>query len=1254
MASTDLFDAYFRRADLDGDGQISGAEAVGFFQGSGLPKQVLAQVWTHADQRKAGYLGRQEFYNALKLVTVAQSKRELTPDIVKAALFGPASAKIPAPQINLAATPAPRSATPAPQIAGTAPVASQGVGIRPQFPGNGSTAQQYFPSQQNQFMRPPQAMPSHPQQVLASQGIPRGTTVAAPRSSNPNVSAGWAAGGMGVPTTQNQSGGARPPLAADGFGMMGSGLVPSVQPGPQVTSGLTPSMPSVQTRPQVTTGQTPSMPSVQPRSQVTPGQTPLMPSSQPRPQVMSGNTPLMPSVQPRPPAQAPSTVPKPLEAALTSNQSAERDPKISGNGFATDSLFGDVFSATPAQPTQSTSIAASSTSSIPVSSSTVPYADGTQASAKALQNTFSQQPVAGQSMGRVNHAVTAQNSAVSPSSPFPAGTGNSASSQSQPPWPKMTHSDVQKYMEVFVKVDTDRDGKITGDQARDLFLSWRLPREVLKQVWNLADQDNDVMLTLREFCTALYLMERFREGRTLPATLPSSVMSDEILLSATSHPTPTPTPTPTHGGGAWAHPSGFRQPHTVSGPRPTPGAASRPPRPPSMHHADEKPPTQQKPKIPVLEKHLVDQLSQEEQDSLNSKFQDASQADKKVEELEKEIAESRQKIEFCRVKMQELVLYKSRCDNRLNEITERVAADKREVETLAKKYEEKYKQTGDVASKLTIEEATFRDIQERKMELYRAIVKMEEGGTADGVLKERVDRIQSSLEELVKHVNERCKQYGLRAKPISLVELPFGWQPGIQGGAADWDEDWDKFEDEGFTFVKDLTLDVQNVIAPPKQKSSIQKVTVKDESSASPSKFDVKSEKSPISGEQDKESTHDQNENGKAGSPPGSPASRSGAAESQPHDFRDSPFREGAGVDGSPHAKEIHSDFGGAESVRSGDKSGDEPGWGTFDTSYDSESVWGFDSESGKDLDHDRQGESSLFGMGEFRLNPLKTGSSHSDNMYQGMGKSIFADSVPSTPADNLGRSVFADSVPGTPAYNNQGNSTYAFADSVPSTPAYKSSFGFADSVPSTPAYKSSFGFADSVPGTPAYNFGMEDHSFDSLSRFDSFNMPDSGASQSHSFSRFDSMRSTSDQSQGFPSRFDSFRESGDSQGFSRFDSFRDSDQGQGFSRFDSFRETDNNSHKLPSRFDSFRETDNNSHGAFSRFDSFNSNDGGLFQSSSSNAFARFDSVRGPGDSDSNHNYSFEDTDPFGSTGPFKTSIDSETPRKSTDDWKSF
>lgn len=40
----DQFDAYFRRADLDQDGRISGPEAVAFLKGSNLPQPVLAQV----------------------------------------------------------------------------------------------------------------------------------------------------------------------------------------------------------------------------------------------------------------------------------------------------------------------------------------------------------------------------------------------------------------------------------------------------------------------------------------------------------------------------------------------------------------------------------------------------------------------------------------------------------------------------------------------------------------------------------------------------------------------------------------------------------------------------------------------------------------------------------------------------------------------------------------------------------------------------------------------------------------------------------------------------------------------------------------------------------------------------------------------------------------------------------------------------------------------------------------------------------
>lgn len=48
----------------------------------------------------------------------------------------------------------------------------------------------------------------------------------------------------------------------------------------------------------------------------------------------------------------------------------------------------------------------------------------------------------------------------------------------------MNSNDVQRYTRVFSKVDTDHDGKITGEQARQLFLSWQLPKGLLTDVPN--------------------------------------------------------------------------------------------------------------------------------------------------------------------------------------------------------------------------------------------------------------------------------------------------------------------------------------------------------------------------------------------------------------------------------------------------------------------------------------------------------------------------------------------------------------------------------------------------------------------------------------------------------------------------------------------------------------------------------------------------------------------------------------------------
>ncbi|GAV88144.1 efhand_3 domain-containing protein/EF_hand_3 domain-containing protein [Cephalotus follicularis] len=928
VPNMDQFELYFKRADLDGDGRISGHEAVTFFKASNLPQQVLAQIWMIADQARIGSLGRQEFFNALKLVTVAQSKRDLTPDIVKAALYGPAAAKIPAPQINLTATPTSQisstAAASSPQMGAVAPITSQNHGFGGPGVPNATMNQNYFPSHQSPSMRPPQ-------------GIPAGTAPRPHQGTGPSFSVG----GSMVGQTQAVPAGiaSRPPQAVPaapaGLGVTGSNI------SSDWLSGRTSAAP---------TGVSQSTPSATPKPQ-----TMVSPSSQP----------------------------------ITSDA---RTSVVSGNGFATDSNFGgDVFSVTSATPKRESSGKTYSASSAPSLSAIVPVSGGAQPAVKpnsldSLQTAFSIQPAGSQlqqtqSSLKSGQQVSAQSGSSIASSGISAGVVNSTSNSSQLSWPKMKPSDVQKYTKVFTEVDTDRDGKITGEQARNLFLSWRLPREVLKQVWDLSDQDSDSMLSLREFCFALYLMERFREGRPLPAALPSNIMLDETLLSMTGQ------PDVNYGNAAWGPSPGFGQPQGMGARSMPPTAGLRPPVPVTALRAEGVTTfSQQKLRAPVMDGAFANQHDNGEQNFMNSKLQDATAEGEKVEQKENVIMDSREKIEFYRTKMQELVLYKSRCDNRLNEITERAIADKREAESLRKKYEEKYKQVAEVASKLTIEEAKFRETQERKKELHQAIIRMEQGGSADGILQVRADRIQSDLEELLRVLTERCKKHGIDVKSSSLIEIPIGWQPGIQEGAAVWNEDWDKFEDEGFG---NDTVDVSNVSVSPNPNSTIvQGEKSSPDGSLTPdSLFNVDenpgSYMSPREHILESESAFTHSEDELARSPHGSSASRT-ALESPSH----SDLRFGKNTEADA---ETHGSF-------------DESTWGAFDNNDDIDSVWGFNPANTKDSDFDKHGD--FFGTSDFGVNPIRTGSPSAESViFQKKSAFAFDDSVPSTPMSKYGNS---------------------------------------------------------------------------------------------------------------------------------------------------------------------------------------------------------------------------------------------------------
>ncbi|CAA0830085.1 Calcium-binding EF hand family protein, partial [Striga hermonthica] len=847
-------------------------------------------IWAHADHNHTGFLSRPEFYNALRLVTVAQSKRELTPDIVKAALYGAASAKIPPPQINMAATPVPQpnpvAASPLPQMGVTKQPSPQNFGFRGPPPSTPSPNPQFGAVQSNtgmtqpmpssvgtnqlQLRGPPPSSPGMNQQYsqlqpaitinqLSSQSQP-----AQPTSTSMNQLGGQS---QTLNTGTNQQFGRNPPSAN-----VNQQFFPSQ--GNQIRTPLSMS----------TTGLHPSQVVSSPNisgAMAGPG------LSNANRDWLSGNSF---SASTGPITQ--NNLVGGLGPSISQGSSASQDLFLTFPATAAKDLKGPVTSGNGPTPdlfsgNQSSSWKVSSAPqkpevNLPTFSAIVPATPSSQPPAKpdpfeALKSTL----IKPSDPTQVNSSV------LSPG--IQAGLGGSTPNQPQAPWQKMTRAGIQKYAKVFKEVDTDRDGKLTGDQARNLFLSWRLPREILKQVWDLSDQDSDGMLSLREFCVALYLMEQYREGRQLPFTLPNSVLLDETLLSLAGPPT-------AYGSAGWGLAPGTRPHQGFHGSQPITSSGLRPPMQPIVAQSDGSVQFNQKSAVgPAVDNSHANQLSNGDANSLDAKEQEAAETNELVDK-EKLILDFREKLEFYRTKMQDLVLYKSRCDNWLNEITERARADKNEAELLEKKYQEKYKQVAEIHSKLTIEEAAFRDIQARKSELQQAITKVEQGGSADGILQVRADRIQSDLEELMKALGDRGKKHSIEIKSSSLIELPPGWQPGVPEVAAIWDEDWDKFDDEE-----------QRENSPPTGGSSPDQVS-----------NDATTSEKLFASAFDAESVYSVDE---PKSSRGSPGRQTTGSPILEH------FRKSSGDDAENH------------------RSFDEPSWGNFDNIDDTDSVWGFNAK---------------------------------------------------------------------------------------------------------------------------------------------------------------------------------------------------------------------------------------------------------------------------------------------------------------------
>jgi len=73
----------FSIADKKNEGRLYGKDAADFLKKSGLPKDVLKNIWIISAQTDPQFLERDEFYLALRFIALAQNNKEVSEESIK-------------------------------------------------------------------------------------------------------------------------------------------------------------------------------------------------------------------------------------------------------------------------------------------------------------------------------------------------------------------------------------------------------------------------------------------------------------------------------------------------------------------------------------------------------------------------------------------------------------------------------------------------------------------------------------------------------------------------------------------------------------------------------------------------------------------------------------------------------------------------------------------------------------------------------------------------------------------------------------------------------------------------------------------------------------------------------------------------------------------------------------------------------------------------------------------------------------------
>jgi Ca2+-binding EF-hand superfamily protein len=114
------------------------------------------------------------------------------------------------------------------------------------------------------------------------------------------------------------------------------------------------------------------------------------------------------------------------------------------------------------------------------------------------------------------------------SSPVPPTSSSSSPTLTRKQEWVVTEETKAKYDKYFEGIDKDKDGLVSGDEARGLFMASNLSSNILAHVWNLCDSQKKGKLNVEQFALAMYLIAEKVRGKELPTELAPNMIPPSL------------------------------------------------------------------------------------------------------------------------------------------------------------------------------------------------------------------------------------------------------------------------------------------------------------------------------------------------------------------------------------------------------------------------------------------------------------------------------------------------------------------------------------------------------------------------------------------------------------------------------------------------------------------------------------------------------------------------------------------------------